>query len=479
MNVAQEHINSMVSDPIFKTIGQCADDLGQEVYVVGGFVRDGILERKAPVDIDFVTVGSGIELAKKVSKELGLKKSVNVFKNFGTAMIRNKGLELEFVGARKESYRKNSRKPTVENGTLEDDQNRRDFTINALAIQLNSDHFGKLVDPFNGLADLENRVIKTPLNPDITYSDDPLRMMRAIRFACQLNFQIEAESKAAIKRNAQRLKIISGERIISEFNKIMRADKPSIGLALLYDTGLLSIFFPELIDLQGVEEVEGQLHKDNFYHTLEVVDNLSKNSGNLWLRWAALLHDIGKPVVKRFDEKIGWTFHNHEFVGSKMVPKLFRRLKLPMGEPMKFVRKIVMLSSRPASLGQDEVTDSAIRRLLFDAGNDIDDLMTLCESDITTKNPKRKKAYLKNFQEVRVKLKKVEESDKIRNWQPPIDGQTIMDTFHIGPGPEIGMIKNAIREAILEGDIPNDKEAAFSFMIHKGNELGLKPIGIE
>ena len=464
----------MVADPIFRLIGEAADELGQEAFVVGGYVRDGLMGRHQKNDLDFVTVGSGIALAEKVAKKTSAGK-VHVFRNFGTAMIRHEAFELEFVGARKESYDRGSRKPTVEEGSLEDDQNRRDFTVNALAIQLNAASFGQLLDPFDGIRDIAEERIRTPLDPDLTYSDDPLRMLRAIRFSCQLGFTIDKDSLEAIKRNAHRLEIVSNERIIAEFNKVMECPIPSKGLAQMFDTGLIHLFFPELVDLQGVEEVEGKLHKDNFYHTLEVLDNLCKRTDKLWLRWAALLHDIGKPVVKKFNDDIGWTFHNHEFVGAKMIPRLFRRLKLPMGEPMRYVKKLVMLSSRPAVLSEDEVTDSAVRRLLFDAGDELEDLMMLCESDITTKNAKKKQTYLKNFEIVREKLKQVEEADRIRNWQPPIDGATIMTTFQIGPGPEIGQIKNAIREAILEGDIPNEHAAAFGFMIEKGESLGLKP----
>lgn len=479
MNTHTNHIQSLVANPLFSTISSCARELQQEVYVVGGYVRDGLLERNQPKDIDFVTVGNGIALAKLVSKQLNGAGRVSIFKNFGTAMLRYGDWELEFVGARKESYEAHSRKPHVEDGSLFDDQNRRDFTINALAISLNEGSFGELVDPFGGLDDLHAGLIRTPLDPDITYSDDPLRMLRAIRFAAQLNFKIEEESLNAIKRNAVRLEIISAERIITEFNKVMSSTRPSVGLALMFHTGLLEHFFPELVALQGVEEVEGQLHKDNFYHTLEVVDNLAQRSDDLWLRWAALLHDIGKPVVKRFDENIGWTFHNHEFVGGKMIPNLFRRLKLPMGEPMRYVKKIVMLSARPAVLSQEIVTDSAVRRLLFEAGDDIDALMILCECDITTKNAKRKKRYLRNFELVREKLKQVEEADRVRNWQPPVDGQEIMNTFGLAPGPEIGLIKKAIREAILEGEIPNEPQAARDFMLRKGKEMGLMPAGNE
>ncbi len=461
--------------PIFQLIGKVGHELGQEVYVVGGFVRDQLLQRTQPKDIDFVTIGSGIALAKAVSEKLGPHGKVTVFKNFGTAMIHHAEYELEFVGARKESYDLGSRKPTVENGSLEDDQKRRDFTINALAISLNPDSYGELIDPFGGLLHLEEGILKTPLDPDSTFSDDPLRMMRAIRFANQLHFSIEAEALSAIRRNADRMQILSAERITEEFMKIMRCDKPSIGLGLLYETKLIHRFLPEIAALQGVEEIEGKLHKDNFYHTLEVVDNVAMASQNVWLRWAALLHDIGKPVVKRFDKKVGWTFHSHEFVGGKMTPAIFRRLKLPLGEPLRYVKKIVQQSSRPIVLSQEEVTDSAVRRLLFDAGDELEDLMILCESDITTKNSKKKSRYLKNFENVRQKLKEVEESDAIRNWQPPISGEQIMEVFGISPGREIGIIKNAIRESILDGIIPNKEKEAFEYMLQIGKEIGLKP----
>ncbi|MDM9630792.1 CCA tRNA nucleotidyltransferase [Robiginitalea aurantiaca] len=463
-----------LSDPIFEVISSAASQLGLEAYVVGGFVRDYFLERGEQKDIDVVAIGSGIDLAKKVSQLLPGKPKVNVFKNFGTAMIRQGNLQLEFVGARKESYRKDSRKPIVEDGTLEEDQQRRDFTINAMALDLRPDTFGTLLDPFEGMADLNQGLIRTPLEPGITYSDDPLRMIRAIRFATQLNFQIIPESLQAIEENRDRIRIVSRERIVDELQKIMAAKQPSVGLALLHKTGLLEYILPELTALQGIEEIEGQRHKDNFWHTLEVVDNISKKTDNLWLRWAALLHDIGKAPTKRFDKNIGWTFHGHEFVGSKMVYPLFKRLRLPLNEHMKYVKKVVRLSSRPVSLSDDHVTDSAVRRLIFDAGADVEDLMTLCEADITTKNPRKQRRYLKNFQEVRKKIKEVEARDRIRNFQPPVSGETIMKTFDLKPSREIGLIKEAIKEAILEGEIPNKQEDAHRYMIHKGLELGLK-----
>ncbi|MAU26150.1 MAG: tRNA nucleotidyltransferase [Muricauda sp.] len=464
-----------LSNTIFTTIGKIADEASMECYVIGGFVRDYFLGKKSPKDIDIVVVGSGIDIAKKVASQLKGKPKVSIFKNFGTAMVKHRDFELEFVGARKESYHHTSRKPVVEDGTLEDDQKRRDFTINALALSLNSATFGDLLDPFDGLQDLEHKLIRTPLDPDITYSDDPLRMMRAIRFATQLNFNIELRSLQAITQNSGRLKIVSKERIVDELNKILMSDKPSIGFTLLHQTGLLSMILPELTALQGIEEVEGQRHKDNFWHTLEVVDNISKTTDNLWLRWAALLHDIGKAPTKRFDKKIGWTFHAHEFVGSKMVYKLFKRLKMPLNDRMKFVQKMVLLSSRPQVLAEDFATDSAVRRLIFDAGDHIDELMTLCEADITTKNPKKQKRYLENFKKVRQKIKEVEERDRIRNFQPPISGEEIMKTFELKPSKEIGIIKEAIKEAILDGEIPNEYEAAYQYMLKKGTEIGLKP----
>ena len=462
-----------ISSEIFSIISKASQNINVDSYVIGGFVRDYILQRGTAKDIDIVAVGSGIELAKEVAHLLPHKPKVQVFKTYGTAMLRFKDLEIEFVGARKESYSENSRNPEVTEGTLQDDQNRRDFTINALAISLNKDSFGALLDPFNGLLDLENKIIKTPLDPDITYSDDPLRMMRAIRFATQLNFEIEEKSLAAISKNSQRLKIITKERIVDELNKILASPKPSIGFLLLKQTGLLPLILPELLALKGVEEVEGQKHKDNFYHTLEVVDNISEHTNDVWLRWAALLHDIGKAPTKRFDKKIGWTFHSHEFVGSKMVYKIFKRLKMPLNNKMKFVQKMVLLSSRPIVLASD-VTDSAVRRLIFDAGDDVNSLMTLCEADITTKNPKKFKRYHKNFELVRSKIKEVEERDRIRNFQPPVTGEEIMKAFNLKPCREIGVIKEAIKEAILDGEIPNEHEASYNFMIEKGKKMGLK-----
>ena len=468
-----QNYKEAIKSDIFSIITRASEILEVKSYVIGGFVRDYILQRGVAKDIDIVTVGNGIALAKKVASLLPNKPKVQVFKTYGTAMLVYKDMELEFVGARKESYAEDSRNPEVSVGTLEDDQNRRDFTINALAISLHKNDYGTLLDPFNGLKDLEKGIIKTPLNPDITYSDDPLRMMRAIRFATQLNFEIEENSLLAITKNASRLSIITKERIVVELNKIIEATQPSIGFLLLEKTNLLEMILPELIALKGVEEVEGQKHKDNFYHTLEVVDNISKATKDLWLRWAALLHDIGKAPTKRFDKKVGWTFHAHEFVGSKMVYKLFKRLKMPLNSKMKFVQKLVLLSSRPIVLAS-EVTDSAVRRLIFDAGDDIDALMTLCEADITTKNPKKFERYHKNFQNVREKIKEVEERDHIRNFQPPISGEEIMKTFNLQPCREIGQLKEAIKEAILEGEIPNNHQASFNFMLQKGEELGLK-----
>ena len=461
-----------LQNKIFQEISETADQMHLETYVIGGFVRDIYLNRKSK-DIDIVTVGSGIELAKRVSEKLKNKPQVHIFKNFGTAMLKYKDLEIEFVGARKESYQIDSRKPEVEEGTLQDDQNRRDFTINALALGLNKTNFGELVDPFNGIDDLKNKIIRTPLNPDITFSDDPLRIMRAIRFSTQLGFEIQDETLQSISKNKERIKIISGERIIDEINKIMMSEKPSTGFKLMEETGLLKIIFPELLQLKGVEKVNGIGHKDNFYHTLEVLDRIVPNTDNLWLRWSALLHDIAKPVTKKFVEGQGWTFHAHNFIGVKMIPGIFKRLKLPLNEKMKYVQKMVQLHMRPIVLSEEVVTDSAVRRLLFEAGDDIDDLMTLCEADITSKNSDKVKRYMKNFVLVREKLKEIEEKDAIRNFEPPVKGELIMKTFELTPGREVGIIKDAIKDAILDGIIHNDFDEAFEFMLKKADEIGL------
>ncbi|MDD4819808.1 MAG: CCA tRNA nucleotidyltransferase [Flavobacteriales bacterium] len=465
-----------LNDDIFSVIAQAAAEMNVPTYVIGGYVRDMILKRKEPKDIDVVCVGSGIELAQKVSSLLPNHPKVQFFKNFGTAMLRCEDWEVEFVGARKESYDRSSRKPVVENGTLEDDQNRRDFTINALALSLNKEDFGELLDPFGGMDDLRSKLIRTPLDADITYSDDPLRMMRAIRFATQLGFVIFTPSFDAIKRNKERIEIISFERITDELNKIMLCPRPSVGLSLLEKSGLLEKILPEVSALKGTKEKDGQSHKNNFTHTLEVVDNISKNTDSLFLRYAALLHDIGKMPTRAWDERIGWTFHAHEFVGgAKMVPKVFKRLRLPLGAELKYVQKMVIMSSRPRSVADEGVTDSAVRRLLFDAGTDINDLMTLCEADITTKIPGKKEQILKNFSFVRSRLAEVEERDRLAAWQPPVSGDVIMNTFGISPCETVGIIKDAIRDAILDGVIPNEYTPAFDFMIKKGAELGFYP----
>ncbi|MFA7687862.1 MAG: HD domain-containing protein [Moheibacter sp.] len=469
------NLENAVSHRIFKLAAESAEELGQPVYVVGGFVRDFLLERDHKKDIDFVTVGSGIDFAKAFHAKLRGASKISVFKRFGTAMFRWEGMDLEFVGARKESYSPDSRKPSVENGTIEDDQKRRDFTINALAISLNHKNYGDLVDPFDGLGDLEKRIIRTPLEPDVTYSDDPLRMMRAVRFAAQLNFEIEEKSFQSIQNNAQRIEIVSNERVMEEFQKILMTEKPSIGLKLLDETGLMGIILPELTALKGIEEIEGQTHKDNFYHTLEVVDNIAPHTSDVWLRWAALLHDIGKAPTKKYDDKSGWTFHSHEFVGSKMAFKLFKRLKLPLGAPLKYVQKIIKLSSRPIALIDENVTDAALRRLLFEAGEDFDDLITLCKADITTKNEKKQQRFKKNFGLVEQKIKEVEERDKVRNFQPPVSGEEIMQSFGLKPCKEVGIIKSAIKEAILEGEIENNHDSALKYMFELGKKLYLTP----
>ena len=471
----QTDFAKVLETPFFTLLQETVEQQGVEAYLIGGFVRDLILQRNQKKDIDIVAVGSGIALAKAVQKKLKGAKPVQIFKNFGTAMIDWEGVSLEFVGARKESYSPESRNPEVVPGSLEDDQNRRDFTINALALSLNKDNFGAFLDPFNGLKDLENKILRTPLDPTVTFSDDPLRMLRAIRFAAQLDFTIESKTLEAIEHNAHRIEIISKERIAEELHKILATSQPSKGFYLLEKTGLLNYFLPELIALKGIEEIEGQRHKDNFYHTLEVVDNLSRNSDNLWLRWAALLHDIGKAPTKKFKPAIGWTFHHHEYIVAKMVYKLFKRLKLPLNEKMKYVQKMVSMSARPIVIAEEEVSDAAVRRLVFDAGDAIEDLITLCEADITTKNPQRFKRYHDNFKLVREKIKTVEEKDQLRNFQPPVSGEMIMQFFDLPPCREIGLIKEAIKEAILEGIIPNETEAALDYMKKEGKKLGLSP----
>lgn len=470
-------MKAKLTHPIFQIISEAIEEMNIPAYVIGGWVRDLFLNRPCK-DIDIVAIGSGIELAERVSAKLGSRYHVNVYKNFGTAQIVYEDYDIEFVGARKESYRSESRNPIVENGTLEDDQNRRDFTINALAISLSKINYGELLDPFDGLKDMEAGILRTPLNPDITYSDDPLRMMRAIRFAAQLNFKIEEQSLSSIFKNKDRIKIVSKERIADELNKIILSPLPSKGFKILVDTRLLHLIFPKMVLLQGVETRNGKSHKDNFYHTLEVLDNICKTTDDLWLRWAAILHDIGKPQTKRFESEHGWTFHGHEDKGSRMVPEIFSELKLPLNEKMKYVQKLVLLHLRPIVLAKSEVTDSAIRRLLFEAGDDIDDLMKLCEADITSKNEYKVQKYLKNFELVRQKLHEIEESDKIRNWQPPVSGEDIIKAFNIKPGREVGIIKNAIREAILDGIIQNEYTQAFQFMIEKGKEIGLVVGGV-
>ncbi|NDW08048.1 CCA tRNA nucleotidyltransferase [Dysgonomonas sp. 520] len=473
--VDDEIIERHLSGKIFETIRDTADEKGLECYTVGGYVRDIFLHRPSK-DIDIVTVGRGIELAEAVAAKLGRNVKLSVFKNYGTAQIKYKDTEIEFVGARKESYQRDSRNPIVEDGTLEDDQKRRDFTINALAICLNKDRYGELLDPFDGMGDMDRLLIRTPLDPDITFSDDPLRMMRAIRFSSQLAFDIVDEAFEAIRRNRERINIISKERIVDELNKIVLSPKPSLGFILLEKTGLLEIIFPELLALKGTDMKAGVGHKDNYYHTLMVLDNVALKTDNLWLRWAAILHDIAKPATKRWDAKLGWTFHNHNYVGEKMIPGIFKRMKLPLNEKMKYVQKLVSLHMRPIALVEDEVTDSAVRRLIFEAGDDIDDLMTLCKADITSKNSEKVKKYLRNFELVRQKMKDIEEKDHVRNFQPPIDGQEIMEIFGLAPSSEVGSLKSSIKDAILDGVIPNEYDAAYEYLIKKAAKMGLKPV---
>ncbi|MFI3239386.1 MAG: HD domain-containing protein [Bacteroidales bacterium] len=470
----QEIIDKHLQHPIFRKVGVVADSMQRPCYVVGGYVRDIFLERTSK-DIDFVTVGSGIDVAEAIAASLGGKTRCNVFRNFGTAQVKYKGLELEFVGARRESYQRDSRKPIVEDGTLDDDQKRRDFTINAMAISLNEANFGELIDPFGGIEDIKAKIIRTPLDPDITFSDDPLRMMRAIRFATQLEFTIYPETLDSITRNAKRISIISKERINDELAKIIKSRRPSQGFILLSKCGLLKLIFPELENLRGVETVAGRAHKDNFYHTLQVLDNVAEKSDNEWLRWGAIFHDIAKPLTKRFDKKIGWTFYNHNFIGEKMVPKIFHRMGLPMNEKMKYVRKLVGLHMRPIALVEEEVTDSAVRRLLFDAGDDIDDLMTLCSADITSKNPEKVQRFMENYNLVHDKMVEIEEKDRIRNFQPPITGEEIMKVFNLAPCRAVGDIKEVIKNAILDGEIPNDYDSAYILMLNVAAEQGLTP----
>ncbi len=475
VRLTNEELKSCFSDKIFGQLSATADELQLECYAVGGYVRDLFLQRPSK-DIDIVVVGSGIKMARALARRLGKAARLSVFKNYGTAQVKFHDLEIEFVGARKESYRHDSRNPVVEDGTLEDDQNRRDFTINAMAVCLNHGRFGELVDPFDGINDLEEKIIRTPLDPDVTFNDDPLRMMRCIRFAAQLGFYIDDETFGSLCRNHERINIIPQERIVDELNKIILSPVPSKGFIDLDRSGLLSLIFPELVALQGVEVCKGKAHKDNFYHTLEVLDNISKTTDNLWLRWAALLHDIAKPATKRWDPKAGWTFHNHNFIGERMVPDIFRRMKMPMNEKMKYVQKIVSLHMRPIAIADEEVTDSAVRRLLFEAGNDIDDLMTLCEADITSKNQERKQRFLNNFRLVRQKLKEIEHKDHIRNFQPPVSGEEIMKTFGLAPCREVGALKSSIKDAILDGVIPNEYEAARCYMLERAEKMGLKPV---